>query len=112
MMILNVQKKKSWTYPQIREIQDRRFLLQEIGIEIFTRNDKSFFINLFKSEHRQGFYKLIESFHPKSIILTQNRKEVFKKKQLTDRWLKGEISNFHYLMLLNSYSGRSFNDIN
>src|SRR5690606_28958494 len=29
----------------------------------------------------------------------------------TKRWMKGEISNFHYLMLVNTMAGRTFNDL-
>ncbi|EOD50389.1 hypothetical protein GTA08_BOTSDO12235 [Neofusicoccum parvum] len=29
----------------------------------------------------------------------------------TKKWLKGEISNFHYLMLVNTMAGRTFNDL-
>jgi hypothetical protein len=30
---------------------------------------------------------------------------------LTERWVRGEISNFQYLMHLNTLSGRSYNDL-
>jgi hypothetical protein len=29
----------------------------------------------------------------------------------TKKWMKGEISNFHYLMLVNTLAGRTFNDL-
>jgi Beige/BEACH domain len=44
--------------------------------------------------------------------VVNNRGESWKKLKLTDKWQKGEISNFQYLMTLNTYSGRTFNDIN
>lgn len=33
------------------------------------------------------------------------------RKALTQRWINGEVSNFHYLMYLNTIAGRSFNDL-
>ena len=36
----------------------------------------------------------------------------FKKKQFQKSYMKGEISNYNYILLLNKYSSRSFNDIN
>jgi hypothetical protein len=29
-----------------------------------------------------------------------------------EKWANGEISNFDYLMTVNKYAGRSFNDLN
>lgn len=40
-----------------------------------------------------------------------NRKKEFEIKGFTDKWRKGELSNYEYLMVINTYSGRSFNDI-
>lgn len=36
---------------------------------------------------------------------------MFNEKQFTKKWLKGELNNFQYLMILNRYSGRSHNDL-
>lgn len=36
----------------------------------------------------------------------------FEDLKYTDKWIEGSLSNFDYLMLLNKYSGRSYNDIN
>ena len=35
----------------------------------------------------------------------------YDTKKVTDRWVKGEMSNFAYLMFLNTLAGRTFNDI-
>ena len=35
----------------------------------------------------------------------------FQRLQLTKKWLNGEFNNFQYLMLLNRYSGRTYNDL-
>ena len=35
----------------------------------------------------------------------------FKKSRLTEKWVKREISNFEYLMALNLYAGRTYNDL-
>ncbi|OHS95612.1 hypothetical protein TRFO_38274 [Tritrichomonas foetus] len=39
-------------------------------------------------------------------------KEYFEKSGLTEKWKTRQISNFEYLMALNIYGGRSFNDSN
>lgn len=33
------------------------------------------------------------------------------ERSLTQRWVRGEISNFQYLMFLNTLAGRSYNDL-
>ena len=33
------------------------------------------------------------------------------KKAMTNSWLNGQLSNFEYLMSLNTLAGRSFNDL-
>jgi hypothetical protein len=33
------------------------------------------------------------------------------KKSITQRWVEGLISNFEYLMIINTLAGRSFNDL-
>ena len=38
--------------------------------------------------------------------------ELMARSKLTQRWQKREITNFEYLMLLNTISGRTYNDLN
>jgi hypothetical protein len=37
--------------------------------------------------------------------------EIVKKSGITQRWQRREISNFEYLMALNTYAGRTYNDL-
>ncbi|TRY56479.1 hypothetical protein DNTS_026454, partial [Danionella cerebrum] len=39
-------------------------------------------------------------------------KQLYKASNMTQRWQRREISNFEYLMFLNTISGRTFNDLN
>ncbi|TTK16483.1 Lipopolysaccharide-responsive and beige-like anchor protein [Bagarius yarrelli] len=39
-------------------------------------------------------------------------KQLLKASNMTQRWQKREISNFEYLMFLNTIAGRTFNDLN
>ena len=40
-----------------------------------------------------------------------NRPEEFSKRGITEKWQKGEMTNFEYLCLVNRYSGRTTNDL-
>ena len=44
-------------------------------------------------------------------LLNFNPIKQFELSKISDRWLKGELSNFEYLMEVNLYSGRSYNDL-
>lgn len=46
-----------------------------------------------------------------SFEIIRVREEAFKQKQFTEKWKRGLLSNFEYLMLVNQYSSRSLNDI-
>lgn len=38
-------------------------------------------------------------------------RELLKASGMTQRWINREISNFDYLMQLNTFAGRSYNDL-
>ena len=42
----------------------------------------------------------------------QDRPSEFNRLDFQKQWIEGKLSNFDYLMLLNTYAGRSYNDIN
>jgi hypothetical protein len=39
-------------------------------------------------------------------------KQLFKMSNMMQKWQRREISNFDYLMYLNTVAGRSYNDLN
>lgn len=39
-------------------------------------------------------------------------KQIFKMSGMMQKWQRREISNFDYLMYLNTVAGRSYNDLN
>ena len=41
-----------------------------------------------------------------------NPKQLFKMSGMMQKWQRREISNFDYLMYLNTVAGRSYNDLN
>ena len=54
--------------------------------------------------------KSMKKFLNKKVHLSTFSK-IFRRKDITKKWINNEITNFEYLMSLNFYSGRSFNDI-
>uniref|UniRef100_A0A7M4FMA4 WDFY family member 4 n=1 Tax=Crocodylus porosus TaxID=8502 RepID=A0A7M4FMA4_CROPO len=88
-----------YSYCDIKEIHPLRFLLQEIALEIFFKNGYSKFL-VFHDSDRNKVFKRFCSFQ-----------SVLKAKGITEESLNiREISNFEYLMYLNTLAGRSYND--
>jgi hypothetical protein len=47
-----------------------------------------------------------------NLSTTISPQDILKESKLTDKWIKREISNFDYLMMLNTIAGRTYNDLN
>ncbi|OHT11820.1 hypothetical protein TRFO_18609 [Tritrichomonas foetus] len=94
----------------ISEITMVPVLHHPTGIEITTNDRKSYLLN-FASHNSLSVLKAISAIIEfKNVpIQTQNLPTNFRQKAFTEKWLQGEYSNFAYLMLLNKYSGRTFN---
>ncbi|KAM7016761.1 WD repeat- and FYVE domain-containing protein 4 [Passerculus sandwichensis] len=104
-----------FSYQDIKEIHLMRFLLQEVALEIFFKNGYSRFL-VFHDSDRNKIFKRFCSFQPalKSKGITEEslniRKHSGGEKTMLQKWQKREISNFDYLMYLNTLAGRSYND--
>uniref|UniRef100_A0A8C3LJ58 WDFY family member 4 n=1 Tax=Chrysolophus pictus TaxID=9089 RepID=A0A8C3LJ58_CHRPC len=97
--VVGDQRCSRYSYHDIKEIRLMRFLLQEIALEIFFKNGYSRFL-VFHDCDRKKIYKRFCFFQP-----------ALKSKGVTEESLNiREISNFDYLMYLNTLAGRSYND--
>ncbi|CAF4275951.1 unnamed protein product, partial [Rotaria sp. Silwood2] len=109
-----------WHFNEIRAIFSRRYLLQDKALEIFVSNRTSV---MFAFTDRTIVKKVV-NFLPRVGVggrygLPQQRrtslaspKQLFRSANMTQRWQRREISNFEYLMYLNTISGRSYQDLN
>lgn len=89
----------------------------ESAFEIFISTNHSFFFNLVHNQRKKVFRLLSKQSMPNLKYFQINDdtidhpNSVFSLYRITERWQKKEISNYQYLILLNLYSGRSFNDL-
>lgn len=95
----------SWSYDDIKEIHLRRYLLKDVGVEIFLVFGQTILFAFEDTKDRNEIYKSITSKKLKNLIRTESIDEV------TSLWKESKISNYEYLMQLNKYSGRTFNDL-
>uniref|UniRef100_A0A8D0HH64 WD repeat-and FYVE domain-containing protein 4 n=1 Tax=Sphenodon punctatus TaxID=8508 RepID=A0A8D0HH64_SPHPU len=104
-----------YLYADIKEIHPRRFLLQEIALEIFFRNGYSKFL-VFHNSDRNKAFKRFCSVQPglKAKGITEDslniRRGAGGEKTMLQKWQRREISNFDYLMYLNMLAGRTYSD--
>ena len=100
----------------ILEIIQRRTLLVNNSLEIFMKNGTSYFFNFFRKKNVEQAYKYIKTLNDnlaeKGFIKFEfctkfNEEEI---KNLINAYKKGRISNSEYLMKLNKYSTRTYND--
>ncbi|XP_066518418.1 LOW QUALITY PROTEIN: lipopolysaccharide-responsive and beige-like anchor protein [Hoplias malabaricus] len=109
-----------WLFSEIRAVFSRRYLLQNTALEIFLANRSAVMFNFADA----AMVKKVVHCLPRVGVgtnygLPQTRrislaspKQLFKASNMTLRWQRREISNFEYLMFLNTISGRTYNDLN
>lgn len=97
---------------QIKEVHLRKYNLRRSALEIFLVDQTSYFLN-FTTKTRNKIFSKILSLQPQNILYGSGRSpsELLKTSNLVQRWVNREISNFEYLMQLNTIAGRSYNDL-
>ncbi|XP_068583930.1 lipopolysaccharide-responsive and beige-like anchor protein isoform X3 [Cebidichthys violaceus] len=109
-----------WLFTEIRAVFSRRYLLQNTALEIFMANRTAVIFNF---PDAATVKKVVHSLPRVGVGtnfgLPQTRrislatpKQLFKASNMTQRWQRREISNFDYLIFLNTISGRTYNDLN
>ena len=113
-------------YITIKYIFIRHYFYNETALEIFTEHNKSYYFNFktnkdliqFKTDIlHHGTYREIktEDYKGKKILgyqqITNSKKKIYQVINKMEEWQNNNISTLEYLMWLNIYSGRSFNDI-
>jgi len=133
------QDSRSWRWNDVISISKRRFLFRDVAIEIFFRDGRSYLLTTIGPSKRDEVYGKLMNKTPHTTAATslpnpedawrlealkfvEESPQTFGSKfgsifnsspwnPLMRRWQKGEISNFHYLMLVNTMAGRTFNDL-
>ncbi|MBA0646226.1 hypothetical protein Goklo_014205 [Gossypium klotzschianum] len=113
--VRNNKKDRCWLMTSLHQIYSRRYLLRRSALELFLIDRSNFFFDFGSSEDRRNAYRAIVQARPphlnNSYLATQRPEQLLKKTQLMERWARWEISNFEYLMRLNTLAGRTYNDI-
>ncbi|TYZ69038.1 hypothetical protein PybrP1_000307 [[Pythium] brassicae (nom. inval.)] len=102
-----------WPYHHVVAVYLRRYRLRDSALEIFLRNGSSHFLDfpLAARHQRNELARLLYSFLPRSVPKQWPGRGVPNLSATTKAWQSRQISNFEYLMALNTFAGRSFNDL-
>ncbi|XP_071791552.1 neurobeachin-like protein 1 [Asterias amurensis] len=102
-----------WSLSHLREVHLRRYNLRRSAIEIFFINQTNYFINFKDKKTRNKTYSRILNLKPPNLYYTgaKSPADLLKASTLTSKWVNREISNFDYLMQLNTIAGRTYNDL-
>lgn len=132
------QETRHWTWAEVLSVSKRRFLLRDVSIELFFTDGRSYLLTCMSSKARDDLYTAIVNraphIHSTSAVAKEDawRLDTLRTPEdvpknfgskfgslfnagpshaATRKWQRGEMSNFQYLMLVNTMAGRTFNDL-
>ncbi|KAL1782504.1 neurobeachin 2 isoform X2 [Sigmodon hispidus] len=122
---------------QLREVHLRRFNLRRSALELFFIDQSNYFLNFpckvsgssasspcqaprpqpYPSPPHTQVRNQVYSWllrlrpHTQGYLSSRSPQEMLRASGLTQKWVQREISNFEYLMQLNTIAGRTYNDL-
>ncbi|GAB6029770.1 Neurobeachin-like protein 1 [Chamberlinius hualienensis] len=96
----------------LEELHLRRYNLRRSALEFFLIDQTTYFLN-FDAKVRNKVFTRILSLRPSNLSVYSNGSpaDVLRTSGYTQKWMNREISNFDYLMILNTIAGRTYNDL-
>ncbi|XP_024932828.3 protein SPIRRIG isoform X2 [Ziziphus jujuba] len=115
---------RMWKLNSVHEILKRDYQLRPVAVEIFSMDGCNDLLVFHKKEREEVFKNLVAMNLPRNSMLdttisgstkqeSNEGSRLFKitAKSFSKRWQTGEISNFQYLMHLNTLAGRGYSDL-
>ncbi|KAF7272906.1 hypothetical protein GWI33_014343 [Rhynchophorus ferrugineus] len=116
-----------FSYDDIREVHKRRYLLQPMALEVFSGDGRNYLLAFSRKQRNKVYQRFMATAtgiadSAQQSVAGQKRtanveqatsllSNLIGETSVTQRWVRGEISNFQYLMYLNTLAGRSYNDL-
>ena len=104
-----------WFIDELNEIYYRRYQLRNCAFELFFNDETSWLFHFYDESTRNDVFNAIIALEPGNLIESveffQNPKTALKSSQIHYKWCRREMTNFEYLMKLNTLAGRTFNDL-
>jgi factor associated with neutral sphingomyelinase activation len=89
---------------EVKFVNDHRYMFKPVGVEVFVYNSNESYLLVFNDKNARDTVKE---------ILTSNAPKILEMHLdvITKMWMNGYLANYDYLIYLNRFSSRSFNDI-
>jgi hypothetical protein len=102
---------RDFRFADIARILHRTRFNRPSALEIFLKSGRTIFLDLGTQNSFSLLPRLKKLLPETSLVQTTPFPEFFASTSFTQDWLRGRISNFNYLSVLNMFSGRSFDDL-
>ncbi|EGG18026.1 BEACH domain-containing protein [Cavenderia fasciculata] len=104
---IEAQRINHFNLDSITKVLKRRHGLREIGLELFFNDESSSLFFTFKNlNNRDEVYRLLTMELCKNVLNVN-----LEQKNYLLKWQNGIISNYEYLIYLNSAAGRTYSDL-
>lgn len=130
---------RHWKWTEVISVSKRRFLHRDVAIEVFFDDGRSYLLTAMSKGIRNDIHSRLMQRAPHvakpDLVVNpelswrldslRNPEEApqtlssrwasafssVSSHPITRKWQKGELSNYHYLMFINTLAGRTFNDL-
>lgn len=89
----------------------RSYLHIDSGLEFFLKSRRSYFVMFSKQSDRRSVIQFLRGRSSNMVLQTGNVTSLSAFTDATNQWKAGNMSNFEYLMSINFFAGRSYNDL-
>ena len=109
-----------WNTNEVWNIYGRSYQLRYVAVEVFFTSRRVVFFNLYDHTTQRQFYDVIRRLRPpylqphyayKPSSIMSKAIHIPSGRTMTQAWVHRKISNYEYLMYINTIAGRSFNDM-
>lgn len=117
--VLYQHRSQRIAFSELHSVFKRRYQLQQIALEFYDVNKCGTLIAFSnQTEREEVLSKVLQAKLPNSIFsssygtfISYSKFMNNLKARIVSLWVNGKMSNFEFLMHLNSFAGRSFNDL-